>query len=231
MELGDRLDPAHRERLARVALDVTHEGFLHNRLQHLHAGGFPSRTRTETTVVVKWATRRVPFPEIRRIYDWDVQSVRSIAGGRLGSLLNGWAQPEDFPGRAEIDPGLARRMPKPTLDCPADPDLVPESATRPIVDLAMLGPVFGQLCEGVDVPPAPIRRNLETEPRLIGPDGVIRWNMASLLSEADMAALATEFANRTYTLLLGVAEGRIAGEPPRADGWPSLEFRPGLLPV
>ena len=53
--------------------------------------------------------------------------------------------------------------------------------------------------------------------------------MASLISDAEMRALGIEFLNRAYTLLLGVAEGRI-GVASASAPWGPAEFEPGLLP-
>jgi hypothetical protein len=75
------------------------------------------------------------------------------------------------------------------------------------------------------------RRNLDTEVRLFGPDGITRWNDASLISDAEMKALGIEFANRAYTLLLGIAEARIGVVPPVPEQRGPEEFEPGLLPA
>ena len=129
---------------------------------------------------------------------------------------------DTIPGKvgwpAEIDPELARRMPEPSRSMPSGAPLPPTENSWPLVALTLEGPLFKRLCEGVDVPWSPVRRrNLDTEVRLFGPDGTTRWNEASLISDAEMKALGIEFANRAYTLLLGVAEGRIGGSPrPRA---------------
>ena len=92
-------------------------GLLAGRIEHMHAGSFPSRERIEADVVVRWGPRRVPFPEVRRIYEPDQHSIEAFGIGRLGSMLDGDAQAEAIPveWRAEIDPALARRMPEPTL--------------------------------------------------------------------------------------------------------------------
>lgn len=232
VKLGTTLDPDYRLWLKQLALDLAFHGMLRGRLEYLHEGLFPRSGRAEADVVVKWGWRRVPFQEVRRIYEWDVESILRSGGGHLLTLDAGFAEikavPSELSGPTEIDPELARRMPDQSLTPPEAWRLAPLAAmSSALVKLVLQGPVFRRLCEGVEVPPAPLRRNLETEPRLIGPDGVVRWNKASLLSDAEMNALGVEFANRAYTLLLGVAEGRIGIAPtgPRQD-----QFTPGLLP-
>ena len=229
MRLGETLDADRRARLSDLALDLVFNGLLAGRIEHMHAGSFPSRERIEADVVVRWGPRRVPFPEVRRIYEPDQHSIEAFGIGRLGSMLDGDAQAEAIPveWRAEIDPALARRMPEPTLAVFAG--FLPSRISRPLVTAALEGPVFRHLCEGEDVPWSPLRRNLETEVRLHGPDGMVRWNMASLISDAEMRALGIELVNRAYTLLLGVAEGRI-GVAPASVPWGPAEFEPGLLP-
>ena len=229
MRLGETLDADRRARLSDLALDLVFNGLLAGRIEHMHAGSFPSRERIEADVVVRWGPRRVPFPEVRRIYEPDQHSIEGFGIGRLGSMLDGDAQAEAIPveWRAEVDPALARRMPEPTLAVVAG--FLPSRISRPLVTVALEGPVFRRLCEGEDVPWSPLRRNLETEVRLHGPDGMVRWNMASLISDAEMRALGIELVNRAYTLLLGVAEGRI-GVAPTPRPWGPAGFEPGLLP-
>ena len=117
MKLGETLDADRRARLNDLALDLVFNGLLSGRIEHMHAGSFPSRERIEADVVVRWGPRRVPFPEVRRIYEPDQHSIEGFGIGRLGSMLDGDAQAEAIPveWRAEIDPALARRMPEPTL--------------------------------------------------------------------------------------------------------------------
>ncbi len=232
MKLGATLDPGQRTWLNQLALDLAFHGLLPRRLEHLHAGRFPGRV--EADVVVKWGPRRVPFRDVRRIDDSDYRSLLGWGSGRLGAILEGLAEIEAVPGKvgwpAEIDPELAQRMPEPSLQAPPLTE-TPSMAiiSRPLVTLALEGPLFRRLREGVDVPPSPLRRNLETEVRLHGPDGAVPWNKARLISDAEMTALGVEFANRAYTLLLGVAEGRIGIVPPKPGEPRPEEFEPGLL--
>jgi hypothetical protein len=229
MSLGETLDADRRARLNHLALDLVFNGLLPVRIEYLHAGSFPSRQRTEADVVVRWGSRRVPFPAVRRVYDPDQRSIEATGIGRLASVLEGLAEVGDVPvdWRAEIDPTLAQRMPAPSVATVAEP--LPGMISQPLVKAVLEGPVFRHLCEGEDVPWSPLRRNLETEVRLYGPDGMVRWNRASLIGDAEMRMLGVELANRAYTLLLGVAEGRIGVAPdPASPG--SVAFEPGLLP-
>ena len=236
MRLGAILDLGHRTRLNQLAMDLVYNGLLPGRLEHMHSGGFPSRDRVEADVFVKWGPNRVPFNDVRRVYEPDHQSIRGWAAGRLDSILAGEVEMEAIPGKvgwpAEIDPELARRMPEPSLPVSSGAGLPPVGIAWPLVTLTLEGPLFGRLCEGVDVPWSPLRRrNLDTEVRLFGPDGVTRWSDASVISDAELKALGIELANRAYTLLLGVAEGRIGVVPPAPGQWPRPEeFQPGLLP-
>ena len=174
MRLGETLDADRCARLSHLALDLAFNALLAGRIEHMHAGSFPSRERVEAAVTVRWGPRRVPFPEVRRIYEPDQHSIEGFGVGRLGSMLDGSAQAWDVPveWRAEIDPALARRMPEPTLAAVAG--RLPEGIARPLVLTTLQGPVFRRLCEGEGVPWSPLRRNLETEVRLHGPDGMVR---------------------------------------------------------
>ena len=216
-------------------MDLVFNGLLSGRLEHMHAGGFPSRARIEADVFVKWGANRVPFNEVRRLNEPDQRSIHGWATGRLVSILAGRAEMEAIPGKvgwpAEIDAELARRMPEPSLPVSSGAGLPPMEICWPLVTLTLEGPLFGHLSEGVDVPWSPLRRrDLDTDVRLFGPDGVTRWNDASLISDTEMKALGIEFANRAYTLLLGVAEGRIGVVPPAPGQSRPEEFEPGLLP-
>jgi hypothetical protein len=235
MGLGAILDLGHRTRLNQLAMDLVFNSLLCGRLEHMHTGGFPSRERVEADVFVKWGPNRVPFSDVRRVYEPDIRSIQGWGVGRLGSILDERVEVEAIPRKvgwpAEIDAELARRMPEPSLPVASGADLPPMGISWPLVTLTLEGPLFRRLCEGVDVPWSPLRRrDLDTEVRLFGPDGVTRWNDASLISEAEMKALGIEFANRAYTLLLGVAEGRIGVAPPAPGQWGHEEFEPGLLP-
>ena len=214
MKLGATLNLGHRTRLNQLAMDLVFSGLLPGRLEHIHAGDFPSRERVEADVFVKWGPNRIQFNDVRRVYEPDHRSIHGWAAGRLGSILAGQAEVDAIPGKvgwpAEIDPELARRMPEPSLPAPWDAGLPPAEISWPLVAHTLDGPLFRRLCEGVHVPWTPLRRrDLDAEVRSFGPDGVTRWNDASLISDAEMKALGIEFANRAYTLLLGVAEGRI----------------------
>lgn len=232
MRLGASLDPDERSWLNRLALDLVFRGMFHTRLAYLNAGDFPSQGRAETDVIVKWGAHRLPFQDVRRIDESDARSIWGWGSAHLSSILRGQNQIEAVPGRmrrpAEIDPGLARRMPEPTLPALTDARLIPGDISRPLMALVLEGPSFQRLCQGVDVPPSPFKRNLAAEVRLLGPQGSVPWNYASLISDAEMAALGIEFSNRAYTLLLGVAEGRIGVLESRAGRW-EAEFEPGLL--
>lgn len=216
MRLGETLGPDLRAQLNRLALDSVYHGLLEGPLPHLQAGGFPSRQRIEADVTVVWGTHRVPFPEVRRIYEWDRDVMLRRGGGRFSAVVHGLIPIEPSPGRAtspaEIDPGLASRMPVPTR-APLTPARAFGDVCWPLMTLALEGPAFRRMCAGVDVPWSPLRRNLDTEVKLHGPDGVVRWNMASLISDAEVAALAIEFSDRVYTLLLGLAEAGSAYSP------------------
>lgn len=250
-DLGATLDPAARDWLNRLAVDLAENGFLTGRFDYLAAGRFPGREDADgEDVVVRWATRVVPFRQVRRVYDADHRSIIGWGEGRLTGLLCGVEKMEPAGGRrATIDRDLARRLRAPSRPAmeirppqPAEIDAfqaslaagtMPElafdlGASRPLALLTLDGPRFRRLCSGVDVPAAPLRRNLETEPRLHGPGGVVRWNDASLVSAAERAALSEEIADRAYTLLLGLAEGRIAAGAKDDSGWSPDVFQPGL---
>jgi hypothetical protein len=233
MRLGASLDPDERSWLNKLALDLVFRGMCHPRLAYLNAGDFPSSGRVETDVIVKWGAHRVPFQDVRRIDEADARSIWGWGAGHLSSILRGQNQIEAVPGRvgrlAEIDPELARRMPEPTLPTPTDARLIPGDISGPLIALVLEGPLFQRLCQGVEVPPSPFKRNLAAEVRLLGPQGSVPWNHASLISDAEMAALGSEFSNRAYTLLLGAAEGRIGISKSGAGRW-EAEFEPGLLP-
>jgi hypothetical protein len=233
MSLGDTLDPPLRDWLSQLAADMTYSGFFGARLDELNSGEFPSRDRGDGGVVVRWGPRVVPFGNVRRLYDDDVRSFVGWTAGRLGGVLRGFNEldPNAGGGRAppRIDAELARRMPEASLPAPSDLRTVVAGITRPLAALALDGPTLRRLCAGIDVPRPPVRGNLATEPRLSGPDGVIRWSRASLVSDAEMTALGVETANRAYTLLLGLAEGRL-GAAPGPDRLEIEAISPGLLP-
>ena len=122
-------------------MDLVHNGLLPGRLEHKHAGGFPSRARVEADVFVKWGPNRVSFNDVRRVYEPDHGSIQGRAAGRLASILAGWAEMDTIPGKvgwpAEIDPELARRMPEPSLPVPSGARLPPTGISWPLVALTL----------------------------------------------------------------------------------------------
>lgn len=197
--------------------------------------------------------RRVSEADEQSVYAWGAGRIFGILSGvnKIEAIPGklGWP--------AEIDASLAARMPEPDpgrqrMTCmqnarwqekissapgaperryepPAELGSISALAYPALVRVVLRAPAFRRLCEGTDVPPPLLRRNRVTDARLFGPDGVVPWNDASLISEVEMNALGVELANRAYTLLLGLAEGRI-GVRDEEESRPE-DFDPGLLPV
>ena len=199
------------------------------RIEHMHAGSFPSRERVEGRRRRAMGTAAGSVPGGPQDLRADQHSIEGFGSGRLGACWTGTREVEAIPveWRAEIDPALARRMPEPTLAAVAGPlrANLPAVGKRSPSRAGVPAPVRGG---GRVVAPAAQPRDRGAAAR---PRRMVRWNMACLdLGRGD--ACSARHRAREPRLHAAARGGRGTHRRcVRTGAWGPLEFEPGLLVV